>query len=66
VPLKLRTVCEFFWLGFDPRVKADLLYGGDSGLYWRALLRTVRLLLENLGKKLGRGKEQTCEARFSR
>ena len=53
---KLRAVGEFVWLGFDPTIRADLLYRGDSGLYRRALLRTARIQCASLGHKLLRTK----------
>ena len=49
---KLRAVGEFFWLGFDPRVRGDLLYAGDGSLYWRTVMRTARTQLASLREKL--------------
>ncbi len=45
---KLRAVGEFFWLGFDPRVRGDLLYASDGSLYWRTVMRTARTQLASL------------------
>jgi predicted ATP-grasp superfamily ATP-dependent carboligase len=41
---KLWTVAEFFLLSVDPRVRSDLLFPGDRGLYWRRFARFARTL----------------------
>jgi predicted ATP-grasp superfamily ATP-dependent carboligase len=41
---KLWTVAEFFLLSLDPRVRSDLLFPADRGLYWRRLARFARTL----------------------
>lgn len=38
------SVFEFVLLSLDPRVKSDLLFPGDSALYWRRLTRFLRTL----------------------
>lgn len=37
---KLGSIVEFGLLGSDPRVRSDLWFPGDRGLYWRALAQT--------------------------
>ncbi len=39
---KLRSVVEFFALSLDPRVRSDLWFPGDTGLYWRAIAQSFR------------------------
>jgi len=34
---KAGSVAEFFLLGLDPRVRSDLWFPGDKGLYWRSI-----------------------------
>jgi predicted ATP-grasp superfamily ATP-dependent carboligase len=41
---KLWTVLEFVLLSLDPRVRSDLLFPGDRGLYWRRLAQFARTL----------------------
>lgn len=43
---KLRACIEWCWLAIDPRVKSDLWFKGDRGLYWRAW----RTFFARLGK----------------
>ena len=38
------SVFEFLLLSLDPRVKSDLFFAGDSGLYWKRLWRFVTTL----------------------
>ncbi len=42
---KLGSAIEFFLLGLDPRVRSDLWFPGDTGLYWRSMLMSVRKFL---------------------
>jgi predicted ATP-grasp superfamily ATP-dependent carboligase len=42
---RIWPVAEFFLLGLDPRVRSDLLYPGDRGLYMRALRQSVAKFL---------------------
>jgi predicted ATP-grasp superfamily ATP-dependent carboligase len=44
VTSKLWTVIEFVLLSLNPRVRSDLLFPGDRGLYWRRLVRFARTL----------------------
>lgn len=39
---KLAVLLEFGLLGLDPRVKSDMLYGHDAGLYLPMVVRSVR------------------------
>ena len=41
---KLWTIVEFVLLGLNPRVRSDLLFSRDRGLYWRRLVRFARTL----------------------
>ena len=41
---KLWTLAEFALLSVDPRVRSDLLFPGDRGLYLRRLARFARTL----------------------
>jgi predicted ATP-grasp superfamily ATP-dependent carboligase len=41
---KLWTIAEFALLSLDPRMRVDLLFPGDRGLYWRRLARFARTL----------------------
>lgn len=38
---KLGAIAEFAWLFVAPGVRDDLRFPGDSGLYWRALWRSI-------------------------
>lgn len=42
---KLGSAIEFFLLGLDPRVRSDLWFPGDTGLYWRSMSMSVRKFL---------------------
>lgn len=42
---KLGSAIEFFVLGLDPRVRSDLWFPGDTGLYWRSMSMSVRKFL---------------------
>ncbi len=42
---RLAAVLEFPWLFVDPRVRSDLWFPGDRGLYWRSITATVRKFL---------------------
>ncbi len=42
---KIWTLLEFIMLSVDPRVKSDMMFPGDSHLYWRSISDTVRKLL---------------------
>jgi hypothetical protein len=42
---KLGTILEFFALGLDPRVRTDLWFPGDTGLYWRSMSMSMRKFL---------------------
>ncbi len=42
---KIWTLLEFTMLSIDPRVKSDMMFPGDSQLYWRSISDTVRKLL---------------------
>jgi hypothetical protein len=42
---RVGPVFEFAALSLDPRVRDDLRYPGDAGLYWTMLFQTVRRLL---------------------
>ena len=39
---RLAAFLEFPWLFLDPRVRSDLWFAGDRGLYWRSIVATVR------------------------
>ncbi len=47
LPLRKRLwpVLEFFLLGLDPRVRSDLWFPGDRGLYWRSIPRAIKRFL---------------------
>ena len=42
---KIWTLLEFIMLSVDPRVKSDMIFPGDSKLYWRSISDTVRKFL---------------------
>jgi hypothetical protein len=42
---KAGSVAEFFLLGLDPRVRSDLWFPGDTGLYWRSIRLALRKFL---------------------
>jgi hypothetical protein len=42
---KLKAVGEFFLLGARPGVRTDLMFPKDSGLYWKAVARTIKTRL---------------------
>jgi hypothetical protein len=52
---RLWSVVEFFMLFLDPRPRADLLFPGDRGLYWRQWARVMRTLLRGSAARRDRG-----------
>lgn len=42
---RLWPVLEFFLLGLNPRVRSDLWFPGDRGLYWRSIPRAIKRFL---------------------
>jgi hypothetical protein len=48
---RLWSVLELFLLGVNPRVKSDLLFPGDRGLYW---IRLKQFVAENLHSAIRR------------
>jgi len=45
LPAKAGSAIEFFLLGLDPRVRSDLWFPGDTGLYWRSVSMSLRKFL---------------------
>lgn len=51
VPAKIAAAGEFLALTLDPRVRSDLFFPGDTGLFWRALARLRAGLERRLGAR---------------
>ena len=51
LPARLWTATEFLLLSLDPRIRSDLLWPGDRGLYWRAAAEFLGTALR--GRKAG-------------
>ncbi len=51
---KAWSVLRFIGLTLNSRVRADLLYPGDRGLYWRAAARYLRSMLASIGRRFRR------------
>lgn len=49
---KLVIVAEFFWLFLNPTIKADLLYPGDRGLYFKNLWSFSKEFMRSCLKRL--------------
>ncbi|MCB9849913.1 MAG: hypothetical protein H6817_04335 [Phycisphaerales bacterium] len=46
ITAKMKSVLEFCALSLDPRIRSDLRFKGDRGLYWRNLLRSLPTMLQ--------------------